>query len=69
MGKSFQVRENVFVLPIDMENRSVEDIARDAASSIVEVCDQIGRQRDAEKKESQPFLGGEQVNKDDTDFI
>ena len=39
------------MLPIDMESRSDEDIARDAVSSIVEVCDQIGRQREAEKKE------------------
>ena len=23
MGKSYQVRENIFVLPVDMENRSV----------------------------------------------
>ena len=35
MGKSYQVRENVFVLPVDMENRSAEDIARDAVASIL----------------------------------
>lgn len=50
MGKSYQVRENVFVLPVDMENRSVEDIARDAVASIMEVCDQVGKQREAERK-------------------
>ena len=50
MGKSYQVRENVFVLPVDMENRSVEDIARDAVASIMDVCDQVGKQREAERK-------------------
>ena len=50
MGKSYQVRENVFVLPVDMENRSAEDIARDAVASIMDVCDQVGRQREAEQK-------------------
>ena len=49
MGKSVQVGENMFVLPVDMENRSVEDIAREAASSILEVCEQVGRQRESEK--------------------
>ena len=50
MGKSYQVRENVFVLPVDMENRPVEDIARDAVASIMKVCDQVGKQREAERK-------------------
>ena len=50
MGKSFRVRENVFVLPVDMENRSAEDIARDAVASIMDVCDQVGKQREAERK-------------------
>ena len=50
MGKSYQVRENVFVLPVDMENRSAEDIARDAVASIIDVCDQVGKQREAERK-------------------
>ena len=50
MGKSYQVRENVFVLPVDMENRASEDIARDAVTSIMEVCNQVGKQREVEKK-------------------
>ena len=50
MGKSYQVGENMFVLPVDMENRSVEDIARDAVASIMDVCDQVGKQREAERK-------------------
>ena len=50
MGKNYQMRENVFVLPVDMENRSAENIARDAVSSIMEVCDKVGKQREAEKK-------------------
>ena len=35
MGKSYQVRENVFVLPVDMENRSAEDFARDPVDIFV----------------------------------
>ncbi len=50
MEKSFQKRKNVFLIPLDMENRPVEDIARDAVTSIMEVCDQVARQREAEKK-------------------
>ena len=42
--------ENIFVLPIDMDNRTVEDIAREAALRIVDVCDQIAKQREMEKK-------------------
>lgn len=29
MGKGFQVKDNVFLMPVDTENRSAEDIARD----------------------------------------
>ena len=50
MGKFFQSGENIFVLPVNMENRPAEDIARDAALSILEVCEQVGRQREAERK-------------------
>lgn len=50
MGKNFQVGENMFVIPVDMENRPVEDIAMDAVTSILEVCDQVAKQREAEKK-------------------
>ena len=45
MNKNIQVRENMFVLPIDMDNRTVEDIAREAAIRIVDVCDQVAKQR------------------------
>ncbi|ETP70864.1 hypothetical protein UYO_3196 [Lachnospiraceae bacterium JC7] len=48
MGKGFQVKDNVFVMPVDTENRSAEDIARDAVISIMEVCDQVARQREDE---------------------
>ena len=45
MNKNIQVGENMFVLPIDMDNRTVEDIAREAALRIVDVCDQVAKQR------------------------
>ena len=52
MNKNIQVGENMFVLPIDMENRTVENIAREAALRIVDVCDQVAKERgvDIEKE-------------------
>ena len=45
MNKNMQVGENMFVLPINMDDRTVEDIAREAALRIVDVCDQVAKQR------------------------
>ena len=39
MGKNYQMRENVFVLPVDMENRSAESIAR---LKMVLICSKWG---------------------------
>lgn len=50
MSENIQMGENLFVLPIDMDNRSVEDIAREAVLRINDVCDQVAKQREAEKK-------------------
>ena len=51
MNKNIQVGKNMFVLPIDMDNRTVEDIAREAALRIVDVCDQVAKQRGIDMKE------------------
>lgn len=51
MNKNIHVGENMFVLPIDMDNRTVEDIAREAALRIVDVCDQVAKQRGIDMKE------------------
>ena len=53
MNKNIQVGENMFVLPIDMDNRTVEDIAREAALRIVDVCDQVAKQRGIVMKEDE----------------
>lgn len=45
MKENIQMSENIFVLPIDMDNRSVEDIAREAALRINDVCEQVAKQR------------------------
>ncbi len=45
MKENIQVSENMFVLPIDMDNKSVEEIARVAALRINEVCEEIAKQR------------------------
>ncbi|MBR4776071.1 MAG: hypothetical protein IK007_00505 [Lachnospiraceae bacterium] len=62
MGKSFKVRENVFVLPVDMENRSVEDIARDAVASIMSICDKVAKQREDEKKAGEEGLSADDID-------
>ena len=53
MNKNIQVGENMFVLPIDMDNRTVEDFAREAALRIVDVCDQVAKQRGIDMKEDE----------------
>ena len=50
MGKNYQMRENVFAPPFDMENGSAENNVKDAVASILDVCDQVEKQREAEKK-------------------
>ena len=51
MGETFRVGDNLFVIPVDMENRLVEDIAREAVIRIAEFCEEVGRGREANKKE------------------
>ena len=41
MSKNIQMGENTFVIPLDMDNRTVEDIAREVALRIIDVCDQV----------------------------
>lgn len=54
MNENIQMGKNIFVLPIDMDNRSVEDIAREAALRINDVCDQVAKQRGIDiKKDSE----------------
>ncbi len=50
MGENIRVSDNLFVLPVDMEGRFVDDIAKEAAERIVEICDRVGREREASKK-------------------
>ena len=57
MGENIRVSENLFVLPVDMEGKSVDDIAREAAKRIVELCDQVGREREASKKKGEDVCG------------
>ena len=52
MGENYRIGENLFVIPVDMENRYVEDIAREAALRIVEICEKggTGTRREEERK-------------------
>ena len=50
MNKNIQMGENVFVLPINMDNRTVEDIAKEAALRIVDVCVQVAKERGIDMK-------------------
>lgn len=60
MNKNIQVGENMFVLPMDMDNRTVEDIAREAALRIVDVCDQVAKQRGIDMKEDREKQGDQE---------
>ena len=49
MGENYRIGENLFVIPVDMENRYVEDIAREAALRIVEICEKVGQEHEERK--------------------
>lgn len=38
-GKIMQDNQNIFVVSVDMENRSAEDIAKEAVQKIAEITD------------------------------
>lgn len=40
-----KVQKNIFVIGVDMENRTAEDIARDAALQIVSITDCLVEQQ------------------------
>ncbi|MBO6113546.1 MAG: hypothetical protein J6P57_00665 [Lachnospiraceae bacterium] len=35
------MNKNIFVIPIDMDNRTVEEIAKDAAVKIIDITDEL----------------------------
>lgn len=35
------MNKNIFVIPIDMNNRTVEDIAKDTAVKIIDITDKL----------------------------
>ena len=41
----------VFVIPVDMENRNPQDIARDAANKIVLLMDQLMKQMNGNQEQ------------------
>lgn len=51
-GNTYQSKDNpnMFVVGVDMDNRPVEDIARDAAMQIIGLFDALVAGREAEKK-------------------
>ena len=53
MGENIRVSDNLFVLPVDMEGRSVDDIAREAAERIVEM---ISKDQNVEYDEAMNFF-------------
>jgi len=56
MSKNIQMGENTFVIPLDMDNRTVEDIAREAALRVIDVCDQVAKQRGINTKDDREKL-------------
>lgn len=43
------MNNNIYVLGVDMEERSVEEIARDAANQIAELFDRLVAEQEQEK--------------------
>ena len=56
MSKNIQMGENTFVIPLDMDNRTVEEIAREAALRVIDVCDQVAKQRGINTKDDREKL-------------
>ena len=56
MSKNIQMGENTFVIPLDMDNRTVEEIAREAALRVIDVCDQVAKQRGINTKDDSEKL-------------
>lgn len=44
------MNDNIFVIGVDMENRTAEDIVREAALKIIGITDQMVAKQKAEKK-------------------
>lgn len=51
MLEDVTMNDNIFVIGVDMENRSAEDIVREAALKIIGITDQMVAKQKAEKKE------------------
>lgn len=51
MYETIQINKNIVVIPVDMGNRSVEDIAREMALKIIAATDSMAKQRKMEEKE------------------
>jgi hypothetical protein len=45
------MNDNIFVIGVDMENQSAEDIAKEAALKIIGITDQLIAKKEAEKKQ------------------
>jgi hypothetical protein len=46
------MNNNIFVIGVDMENKSAEDIAKEAALKIIGITDQLIAKKEAEKKQN-----------------
>lgn len=44
------MKDNIFVIGVDMENRSPKEIARDAALQIIEITDRLVEKQNIEKE-------------------
>lgn len=51
------MNDNIFVIGIDMDNKSVEDIARETALKIIDITDKMVARQNAEKSKCKSGSG------------
>lgn len=46
MNENIQMDKNIVIIPVEMEHRSIDEIAKEAALRIIEATDTIAKQRE-----------------------
>ena len=69
MGEKYMCNEqkNVYIIELDMKNKSVEDIAREAAMQIVGITDALIEQQKASRNNREDVGGVQNERMDDRD--
>ncbi len=47
------LNKSIFVIPVDMENKSIDEIAKEATIKIIDVVEQVGKEREKEVEKNE----------------